>query len=96
MMNIFEMRNLGGIEAVVLAPDYDRAHELFEQHLVVHGGDPDALLYRQVGLEHLRDEVAPAVEEALGIGRDGLVACDATGQWVFLTPLGDRKQAGPG
>lgn len=95
---IFQMRDMTPIEAFVLASNYDRAHELFEEHLRAHGGDPDTLLYREVGLQHLEDEVEPAVREALGLARDGLVVCDAAGRWAFVMPLGDWTHArdGPG
>jgi hypothetical protein len=86
---IFQMRDLTPIEAIVLAIDYDRASELFGQHLRAHGGDPDALLYRELDLEHLEDAAREAVHEALGLAREGLVTCDAADQWVFVMPLGD-------
>jgi hypothetical protein len=88
-MRIFQMRDLTPIEALVLASDYDRASELFQQHLRAHGGDPDALLYRELDLKHLEDAARKAVEEALGLARDGLVVCDAADQWVFVMPLGE-------
>ena len=91
VIRIFEMRDLTPIEAFVLASDYDRASELFEQHLVAHGGDPDALLYREVGLEHLNEPANVAVHEALDIGWEGLVICDANGGWSFVTPLGSHR-----
>lgn len=86
-MRIFQMRDLTPIEALVLAADYDRASEMFEQHLRAHGGDPDALLYRELDLKHLEDAARRAVEEALGLAREGLVICDAADHWAFLTPL---------
>ena len=92
MMRIFQMRDLTPIEAFVLASDYDRASELFAQHLRAHGGDPDAVLYREMQLEHLDEPANDAVYEALDIGRDGLVACDPQGEWAFVTPLGGRSQ----
>ena len=88
-MHIFQMRDLTPIEALVLATGYDRASEMFEQHLRAHGGDPDALLYRGLDLEHLEDAARKAVEEALGLAREGLVICDAADRWVFVMPLGD-------
>jgi hypothetical protein len=92
-LRIFQMRDLTPIEAIVLAPDYDRASELFGQHLLAHGGDPDALLYREVRPEHLDEPANNAVHEALDLGREGLVTSDAHGQWVFVIPLGDYRQA---
>ena len=89
-MRIFQMRDLTPIEAFVLAPDYDRGSALFAQHLRAHGGDPDAVLYREVELQHLDEPANDAVYEALGLGREGLVTCDAHGQWVFVLPLGDH------
>lgn len=91
VIRIFEMRDLTPIEAIVLARDYDRASELFEQHLRAHGGDPDAILYREVGLEHLEGPANDVVPEALDIGWDGLVTCDANGRWSFVTPLGCHR-----
>jgi hypothetical protein len=93
VIRIFEMRDLTPIEAFVLASDYDRANELFEQHLRAHGGDPDeGILYREVGLEHLNESANDAVHEALDIGWEGLVTCDANGRWSFTTPLGCRRE----
>jgi hypothetical protein len=91
VIRIFQMRDLTPIEAFVLAAGYDRAQELFEQHLLAHGGDPDALLYREVGLEHLDEPANDAVHEALDIGWEGLVTCDANGRWSFVTPLGSHR-----
>jgi hypothetical protein len=90
-MHIFQMRDLTPIEAFVLADDYDRASALFEEHLRAHGGDPDAVLYREVGLEHLDEPANGAVHEALDLGREGLVTCDAQGRWAFVTPLAARN-----
>jgi hypothetical protein len=88
-VRIFQMRDLTPIEALVLAIDYDRASELFGQHLRAHGGDPDALLYRELDRNHLENAAREAVDEALGLAREGLVICDAADRWVFVTPLGD-------
>lgn len=90
-MRIFEMRDMTPVEAFVLAPDYDRAFALFEQHLRAHGGDPDALLWRELDLDQLQDDAEAAVQEALGLAREGLVTCDTMGQWVFVMPVGDRN-----
>ena len=89
-MRIFQMRDLTPIEAFVLASDYDRASELFEQHLRARGGDPDAVLYRELELQHLEEPAYHAVYEALELDRRGLVTCDVNGQWAFFLPLGDR------
>jgi hypothetical protein len=88
---VFQMRDLTPIEALVLAVDYDRASELFGQHLRAQGGDPDALMYRGLDLEQLEDAARMAVEEALGLGREGLVVSDAAGRWAFVSPLGKRE-----
>jgi hypothetical protein len=85
---IFQMRDLTPIEALVLSVDYERASELFGHHLVAHGGDPDALMFRGLSRDQLEDDARNAVEEALGLGREGLVVRDAAGQWAFVTPLG--------
>jgi hypothetical protein len=90
---VFQMRDLTPIEALVLAVDYDRASELFGEHLLAHGGDPDALMYRALDPEQLEDSARIAVEEALALGREGLVVCDSAGQWAFVSPLGERKDA---
>ena len=90
---IFQMRDLTPIEAFVLAPDYDRASDLFEQHLRANGGDPDAVLYRELELQHLEEPANDAVYEALELGREGLVTCNADGNWAFVAPLGDRKKS---
>jgi hypothetical protein len=92
MMRIFQMRDLTPIEAFVLATHYDRASELFELHLRAHGGDPDAVLYRDLELQHLEEPASGAVNEALERDREGLVTCDANGQWAFVAPLGNRKE----
>jgi len=90
VIRIFQMRDLTPIEAFVLAADYDRASELFEQHLRTHGSDPDAVLYREVELQHLEEPANDAVYEALDIGWEGLVTCDAAGRWSFVAPLGGQ------
>lgn len=88
LMCIFEMRDLTPIEAFVLASDYERAAELFKRHLRANGGDPDALLYRELELQQLGESANDAVYEALDIGWEGLVICDDNGRWSFVTPLG--------
>ena len=93
-MRIFQMRDFNEIEAFVLAADYDRASEIFEQHLQAHGGDPEAVLYRELELRHLDEPANDAVYEALDLDRDGLVLCDASGHWAFVTPLGARAMEG--
>lgn len=93
MIRIFQMRDMTPIEAFVLASDYDRASELFEQHLRAHGGDPDAILYREMELQQLDEPANDAVYEALDIGWEGLVTCDAEGRWAFTAPLGAQNVA---
>jgi hypothetical protein len=90
-MRIFQMRDLGEIEAFVLAVDYGRASAIFEAHLIAHGGDPDAVLFREVELQHLDEPANDAVYEALDLDREGLVTCDAGEVWSFVTPLGVRQ-----
>lgn len=91
-MRIFQMRDLREIEAFVLASNYDRASDLFEHHLRANGGDPDAVLYRELELQHLEEPANDAVYEALELDREGLVTCDADGRWVFVAPLGGRME----
>lgn len=91
LMRIFQMRDLAEIEAFVLASDQERASELFAQHLLAHDADPDAVMYREVALESLNEPANDAVHEALDMGWDGLVTCDAKGRWAFTTPLGSRR-----
>ena len=93
-MRVYEMRDPTPIEAFVLAPDYDRAFEIFGGYLKTHGGDPDTLLYREWQVANLEGEARSVIEEAIALDRVGLVTCDAAGQWVFVTPLGDHKEAG--
>lgn len=88
-MRLFEFRDPTPIEAFVLAPDYDRATELFERHLTAHNGDPDTLLYREWSADNLGETEGSNLREALALNREGLVTCDAEGRWVFITPLGD-------
>lgn len=73
--SIWQFRGVGTeIEAFVLAGDYDSACELFQAYLRIDGGDPDTLLFRELDLQHLDDDAAVAVREALTIDRDGLVS----------------------
>jgi hypothetical protein len=91
--SIWQFRGVGTeIEAFVLANDYDTACELFQDHLRLNGGDPDTLLFRQLGFDHLETGPAAAVVEALTVGRNGLVTHDERRGWVFITPLGVRSQ----
>jgi hypothetical protein len=90
--SIWQFRGVGtDIEAFVLAGDYEAARELFQAHLRVNGGDPDTLLFRELQFQHLEDEAAPAVVEALAIDRYGLVVNDEARGWLFITPLGVRS-----
>jgi hypothetical protein len=90
-MRIFQMRDLTPIEAFVLAADQNRASALFEKHLQIHGGDPDATLFREVGMEHIDEPANDAVYEALDFDCEGLVSCDANGNWTFSIPLDARS-----
>ena len=92
-MRIFQFRDPTPIEAYVLAPDYDRASEIFRFHLQAHGGDPDTLLWREWRLEGLDEPEQSRVREAFELSREGLLISDAVGLWVFVTPLGDREHA---
>ena len=92
-MVIFEFTDTTPIEAFVLAKDYDQAASLFEMHLTAHGGDPDTLLYRAWPLEDLGEPEQGVVREALALDREGLLTCDADNRWVFVTPLGDYREA---
>lgn len=90
--SIWQFRGVGTeIEAFVLAGDYDPACELFQNHLRLHGGDPDTLLFRELEVDHLDEAAAIAVREALAVDRDGLVTHDEMRGWLFITPLGDRS-----
>jgi hypothetical protein len=91
-LRIFQMRDLTPFEALVLANNYPRALKLFERHLRAHGGDPDAVLYREVELQHLDEPASDAVYEALELDHEGVVTCDANGQWAFVRPLGDHQK----
>ena len=92
MIRLFQFRDLAEIEAFVLAKDCDRATELFQAHLLAHGGDPDALLWREWPHNDLGEPERSIVREALALRREGLLTCDAEGRWVFVTPLGDPSQ----
>ena len=92
-MVIFEFRDTTPIEAFVLAKDYDRATNMFEMHLAAHGGDPDTLLFRAWPLKDLGEPEQRVVREALAFNREGLLTCDANNRWVFVTPLGDCREA---
>lgn len=83
-MQIFEFRDPTPIEALVIASDEEAASEIFQMYLRAHGGDPDTLLFRRLQMHHLQDLAAAAVQEALDLGRAGLVICDEADQWVFV------------
>lgn len=90
--SIWQFRGVGTeIEAFVLAGDYEAARELFQPHLRANGGDPDTLLFRELEFQHLYDDAAPVVVEALAIDRDGIVTHDDIRGWLFITPLGARS-----
>lgn len=86
-MRLFEFRDPTPIEAYVLAVDQDDATELFEEYVLVHGGDPDTLLWRELGINHLFDPLKAVVQDALSIGREGLVVGAGADRWVFVVPL---------
>ena len=58
------------------------------------GGHADAFLWSQLDLQHLDGDASAAVQEALALSRERLVSCDTTGQWTFVMPLGELKEAG--
>lgn len=60
-MRIFQFRDLGEIEAFVLAADQDDATELFDEHVLAHGGDPDSLLWREWQVDSLGEPEQSAV-----------------------------------
>jgi hypothetical protein len=92
-MRIYQYRDMTDIEAFVLASEQERAAELFERHLRAHGGDPDALMFRELQEAHLNGPERSAVLQALDFDHEGLVSSDAGGQWVFLVPLAVGEQA---
>ncbi len=93
-MRLFEFRDLASMEAYVIAVDHDDATELFEEHLLQHGRDPDTLMWRELAIDRLdRDEWA-GVWDALTVGREGLVMSAGTDRWVFVTPVGAIKITG--
>ncbi len=87
-MLVFEFRDMTPIEAFVLAQDDERAAEMFQSHLQAHGGDPDTLMWRERSVDYLGEVEGRVISEALAIDREGLVSCDASGRWVFVTALG--------
>lgn len=88
---MFEFRDFGEIEAFVLAADQDDATELFEEHVLAHGGDPDSLLWREWPIGNLGEPEQTVIREAMGLGREGLLTCDAGGRWAFTTPIGGGR-----
>ena len=97
MNRVFEFRNLTPIEAFVLAADSDRATQLFELHLIAHGGRSDTLRWREWPLDQLEKLAEPEqsfVRDALALERDGVLARDAADRWVFVVPLGACRSAG--
>lgn len=94
MMIIFEFRDFTPIEAFVLAPDLERAEELFDLHLRMHGGDPDTIMWRQWLLDDLSGLEQSKVGEALALDREGLLICDRNERWVFITPVGEAAMRG--
>ncbi|WP_338504443.1 hypothetical protein V6R86_10740 [Sphingomonas kaistensis] len=88
-MRLFQFFDLTCIEAYVIAANHDDAHELFEEHVIQHGGDPDKLRWREMRPKHLNDFMRVVVQDALTIAREGLVVEAGTGRWVFVVPLSD-------
>lgn len=92
-MRIFQFRDPTPIEALVLASDQDDATELFEEYVLAHGGDPDTLLWRELGLDHLEDDAFAAVRDAMKLNREGLVVFQGEGRLVFVIPVGNGGPA---
>ena len=92
-MIIFEFRDFTPIEAFVLAPNLDRAEELFDRHLQTHGGDPKTIMWRQWLIDDISKPEQLYVREALAIGRAGLLTTGGDGRWVFVTPIGKARKA---
>ncbi|WP_205215008.1 hypothetical protein [Sphingomonas sediminicola] len=87
---MFEFQDHTPIHAYVLAADKDDAHELFGEYVLAQGGDPDDLMWRELGIRHLGDEERAAIREARSLTREGVVARRGGTQWVFVVPLGLR------
>ena len=92
-MRLFEFRDLADTQAFVIAPESERATVIFQLYLLAHGGDPDSLMWRDRDSDDLEAAERSAIADAMETGREGLVACDTAGRWVFITPLGDRVGA---
>jgi hypothetical protein len=90
MMRVFEFQDQTNIRGYVLAQDQDDATEIFEEHALARGGDPDALLWREWSIAALPDPERSAVLEALALNREGVVSCENLNRWVFIVPLGIR------
>jgi hypothetical protein len=93
-MEVFEFCDMGDLEAFVLASDVERAKEIFQRYLLARGVDADDFLYRDFQRQELGVVARTAVDDSFSIGREGLVVSDATGSWVFITPVGGGT-AGP-
>lgn len=91
MMRVFQFQDHTPIEAFVIAHDKDDATELFEEYVLSQGGDPDDLLWGECRIKDLGEEEQSAIDEAIGVGRAGVVARRGGNQWVFIVPLGLGK-----
>jgi hypothetical protein len=89
-MRIFQFRDPTPIEALVLASDQDDATELFEDYVLAQGGNPDTLLWRELGLDHLEDDALSGVRDAMKLSREGLLVYQGEGRLVFVIPVGGR------
>lgn len=90
-MRIFEFRDPTPIEAYVLATDQESAFELFEEYVLARGGDPDTLLWREWSIDNLDEPEQAKVCEALELKREGVVAQQSVGHWVFVTTLANPQ-----
>ena len=89
-MRLFQFRDLTEIEAFVIAAECERATEIFQLYLRARGGDPDALMWRDLQSDDLEPMERSAVTDAVATDREGLVVSDTAGGWVFIIPVGDE------
>ena len=91
-MDVFEFCDFTEIEAFVLAPEIERAKEIFKLHLLTHGGNPDDYLWRDFQRREVGRAARSAIDDGFSIGREGLIVSNAADRWVFITPVGgDRR-----
>ena len=85
---VFEMVDESNIEAFFLASSYDRAVELFNEHVEAHGGEPDDFFYRGWAVQDLVDPELTFVTKALEVDAEGLLVSNEVGYWTLVVPLG--------